>query len=277
MQNREFSDATYRDFCQFLEKNCGIVLGDSKQYLVRSRLFPFIEEFNLKDLTTVLQTAIRGSNRQLQNKVIDAMTTNETLWFRDNYPYELLAKEILPKLDALNKPITVWSAACSSGQEPYSIAICYKEYKEKYPNGFRHGFKIIATDLSSEMLANCKEGSYDDHALARGMNKIRLDKFFHVNGKGKHQVNDDVKQLISFQPLNLMHSYQSLGKFDVVFCRNVLIYFSTDVKRKILQQIADRMTPDSILFLGASESVSFTENLFTMVKASPGLYYQVSQ
>ena len=277
MQNREFSDATYHDFCQFLEKNCGIVLGGSKQYLVRSRLFPFIEEFDMKDLTTVLQTAIRGSNRQLQSKVIDAMTTNETLWFRDNYPYELLAKEILPKLDALNKPITIWSAACSSGQEPYSIAICYKEYKEKYPNAFRHGFKITATDLSSEMLANCKEGSYDDHALARGMNKIRLDKYFHVNGKGKHQVNDDLKKLISFQPLNLMHSYQSLGKFDVVFCRNVLIYFSTDVKRKILQQIADRMTPDSILFLGASESVSFTENLFTMVKASPGLYYQVSQ
>lgn len=275
MQSREFSESTYRNFCAYLEDHCGIVLGDSKQYLVRSRLFPFIDEYKLPDISTVIDLTITGGNRELQLKVIDAMTTNETLWFRDSYPYELLHSSLLAKLDKLNKPIRIWSAACSSGQEPYSIAICYLEYKQRNPGSFSRGFEIVATDLSSEMLSACRDGSYDDHALARGMNQERLGKFFHVNGTGRHQVNDEVKRLVKFQPVNLTHAYHSLGKFDMVFIRNVLIYFSTDVKTKILQQIAALMSNDSILFLGASESVSYTDNLFEMVKASPGLYYQL--
>ena len=276
-QNREFSDTTYRQFCTYLETYCGIVLGDSKQYLVRSRLFPFIDQYALPDLTTVIEQTIRGHNPALQTAVIDAMTTNETLWFRDGYPYELLTNSVLAKLDALNKPIRVWSAACSSGQEPYSIAICYLEYKQRHPNAFARGFEIIATDLSSDMLTQCKDGSYDDHAMSRGMDKARLAKFFHVNAKGRQQVNDELKQIITFQPVNLLHSYSNLGKFDMVFMRNVLIYFSTDIKTKILQQIAGLLHSDSILFLGASESVSYTNQLLTMVKASPGLYYQLSR
>lgn len=275
MQNREFSETTYRNFCKYLEDHCGIVLGDAKQYLVRSRLFPYIDEFKLPDLTTVIEQTISGRNRALQSKVIDAMTTNETLWFRDNYPYELLHNSLFDRLDKLNKPIRIWSAACSSGQEPYSIAICFLEYKKRNPGAFARGFEIIATDISNEMLDACKDGSYDDHALARGMSPQRLSQFFHVNGRGRHQVNDEVKRLVKFQSFNLMGAYHSLGKFDMVFIRNVLIYFSTDVKTKILQQIADLMHSDSILFLGASESVSFTDNLFNMVKASPGLYYQL--
>jgi chemotaxis protein methyltransferase CheR len=275
MQSKEFSESTYRDFCTYLEDHCGIVLGGSKQYLVRSRLFPLIEEYQLPDLTTVINLTITGRNRELQKKVIDAMTTNETLWFRDGYPYELLHNSLLTKLDKLNKPIRIWSAACSSGQEPYSIAICYLEYKQRNPGAFSRGFEIVATDLSSEMLAACRDGSYDDHALARGMGKERLAKFFHVNGTGRHQVNEEVKRLVKFQSVNLLHAYHALGKFDMVFIRNVLIYFSTDVKTKILQQIAGLMSSDSILFLGASESVSYTDNLFSMVKASPGLYYQL--
>ncbi len=276
MQNREFSDATYTDFCTFLEKHSGIVLGKTKQYLVRSRLFPFIESYELPDITAVINTAITGRDRQLQTQVIDAMTTNETLWFRDNYPYQLLERSVLDELNALNRPIRVWSAACSSGQEPYSIALCYLQYKQKHPNAFARGFEIIATDLSSEMLDACRDGSYDDHALARGMPNELLTKYFHVNGRGRHQINDEVKRIVTFKPLNLMHSYAALGKFDLVFCRNVLIYFSNDVKRKILQQIAATMHPHSILFLGASESVSLTEDLYKMVKAPTGLYYQVS-
>ncbi len=276
-QNREFSDTTYRQFCTYLETYCGIVLGDSKQYLVRSRLFPFIDQYALPDLTTVIEQTIRGHNPALQTAVIDAMTTNETLWFRDGYPYELLTNSILAKLDALNKPIRVWSAACSSGQEPYSIAICYLEYKQRHPNAFAQGFEIIATDLSSDMLHQCKDGSYDAHAMSRGMDKMRLAKFFHVNAKGRQQVNDELKQIITFQPVNLLHSYSSMGKFDMVFMRNVLIYFSTDIKTKILQQIAGLLHSDSILFLGASESVSYSNQLLTMVKASPGLYYQLSR
>lgn len=274
MKNKEVSQKCYRSFGQFLEQQCGIVLGDNKQYLVRSRLSGLLYEFDYENLDDLIQAAIRGRDRGLLQRVVDAMTTNETLWFRDNYPFNLLVKDILPVLAAKQQRVRIWSAACSSGQEPYSIAMSILEYKRQNPGAFRSGIEIVATDLSSTMLKKCEEGTYDELSLARGLSPQRRDSYFQPHASGQLQVKPDVRRMVTFKSLNLLHSYAGLGRFDVVFCRNVLIYFSGDVKQKILQQIAASLQANGILFLGASESISSAGDLFSMVKCHPGLYYQ---
>ena len=202
------------------------------------------------------------------------MTTNETLWFRDNYPFDLLVKDLLPKLSAKNQKIRIWSAACSSGQEPYSIAMSVLEYQRQRPGALRAGVEIVATDLSSEMLQKCESGIYDELSLARGLSPQRRQAFFQKNESGLMQIKPDVRRMVNFRSLNLLSSYAALGRFDIVFCRNVLIYFSADIKQRILQQIAGQLQSEGILFLGASESISAASDTYNMVKCHPGLYYQ---
>ncbi|MEW9797607.1 CheR family methyltransferase [Alteromonas sp. CYL-A6] len=274
MKNKDVSQDSYRSFSNFLEQQCGIVLGDNKQYLVRSRLSNLLYEFDIDSLDALINSAVKGGDRQLLQRVIDAMTTNETLWFRDNYPFDLLIKNILPTLAAKQPRLRIWSAACSSGQEPYSIAMSILEYKRANPGAFRSGVEIVATDLSSTMLKKCEQGLYDELSLARGLSAQRREAFFSAHDSGMLQVNADVRKMVTFKSLNLLHSYAGLGRFDIVFCRNVLIYFSPEVKQKILQQIAASLQPNGILFLGASESISSAGDLFAMVKCHPGLYYQ---
>ena len=274
MANKEVSPESYLKFREFLEKQCGIVLGDSKQYLVRSRLASLLYKHKYESADELISVVVRGFDRNLLQDVIDAMTTNETLWFRDNYPFDLLVKELLPSLASQNRKIRIWSAACSSGQEPYSIAMSVLEFQRQRPSTLRSGVEIVATDLSSEMLKKCELGIYDELSLARGLSAGRREMFFQKNYAGAMQVKPEVRKMVSFRSLNLLSSYAALGRFDIVFCRNVLIYFSPEVKQRILQQIAGQLQSDGVLFLGASESISAASNSYSMVKCSPGLYYQ---
>lgn len=274
MANKEVSPESYLKFREFLEKQCGIVLGDSKQYLVRSRLASLLYKHKYESADELISVVVRGFDRNLLQDVIDAMTTNETLWFRDNYPFDLLVKELLPSLASQNRKIRIWSAACSSGQEPYSIAMSVLEFQRQRPGTLRSGVEIVATDLSSEMLKKCELGIYDELSLARGLSAVRREMFFQKNDAGAMQVKPEVRKMVSFRSLNLLSSYAALGRFDIVFCRNVLIYFSPEVKQRILQQIAGQLQSDGVLFLGASESISAASNSYSMVKCSPGLYYQ---
>jgi len=274
LANKEVSPESYLKFREFLEKQCGIVLGDSKQYLVRSRLASLLYKHKYESADELISVVVRGFDRNLLQDVIDAMTTNETLWFRDNYPFDLLIKELLPSLASQNRKIRIWSAACSSGQEPYSIAMSVLEFQRQRPGTLRSGVEIVATDLSSEMLRKCELGIYDELSLARGLSAERREMFFQKNDAGAMQVKPEVRKMVSFRSLNLLSSYAALGRFDIVFCRNVLIYFSPEVKQRILQQIAGQLQSDGVLFLGASESISAASNSYSMVKCSPGLYYQ---
>ncbi len=274
MKNKEISKESYLQFGRFLEQQCGIVLGENKQYLVRSRLSSLLYTFKINDLDTLINLVVTGRDKRLLQAVIDAMTTNETLWFRDSYPFELLTNRILPDYASLNRPLRIWSAACSSGQEPYSIAMSVMEFQRKHPSALKRGVEIVATDLSSVMLARCEEGIYDELSLARGLSAERRERYFDNHESGRMMVKPEIKKMVSFRSMNLLHSYVGLGHFDVVFCRNVLIYFAPAIKQKILQQIAGLLQPDGILFLGASESISTASKFFTMVKCSPGLYYQ---
>ena len=274
MNSKDVSPESYLKFRQFLEQQCGIVLGENKQYLVRSRLASLLYKFNYPSTDALIDVVVKGYDRTLLQSVIDAMTTNETLWFRDSYPFDLLIKDLLPKLAEKSQRIRIWSAACSSGQEPYSIAMSILEYQKQRPGALRGGVEIIATDLSSEMLEKSEQGIYDELSLARGLSPQRRQAFFQTHASGQMQLRPEVRRMVSFKSLNLLSSYASLGRFDVVFCRNVLIYFSAEVKQKILQQIAGQLQPAGVLFLGASESISAASDTYAMIKCNPGLYYQ---
>jgi len=271
---RTLSDDVYNKFSSFLEAQCGIVLGENKQYLVKSRLIPLIAQYNVESLAELIEQAISNRNRQLRTMVIDAMTTNETLWFRDKYPFELLTSRLFPEFLQNKKNIKVWSAASSSGQEAYSIAMTALEYKKSKAADLN--VQIVGTDISDTMLNQCKAGEYDLLALSRGLSDTRKQQFFVPMADGnKMQVKPEVKKLTTFRNLNLLESYASVGKFDLIFCRNVLIYFSNDVKSKILNQFASSLNPGGYLILGASESLSGLTERFEMVRCNPGIIYKL--
>ncbi|WP_047049691.1 protein-glutamate O-methyltransferase [Vibrio mexicanus] len=268
------SDQEYRDFSRFLESQCGIVLGDSKQYLVRSRLSPLVTKFKLGSLSDLLRDVVTGRNRELRVAAVDAMTTNETLWFRDTYPFTVLSDKLLPEVAASKRPIKIWSAASSSGQEPYSMAMTILETQQKKP-GMLPSVSITATDISASMLDMCRAGVYDNLALGRGLSPERRRTFFEDAGDGRMKVKDNVKRLVNFRPQNLMESYALLGKFDIIFCRNVLIYFSPDMKSQVLNQMANSLNPGGYLLLGASESLTGLTDRFEMVRCNPGIIYKL--
>lgn len=272
--NKELHDSEYKTFRDFLEQQCGIVLGDNKQYLVKSRLAPLMQRFGVNSLSELVAKTLSPFERQLRSAVIDAMTTNETLWFRDTYPYELLKKMILPDLEKDHRNVKIWSAASSSGQEPYSIAMTALEYQQSKPGAFGLGVQILGTDISNTMLEHCQRAEYDGLALSRGLSPERRSKFFEDSGNGMMRVKEPVRRHVSFRHLNLLDSYTLLGKFDIIFCRNVLIYFSADVKAKIIRQFAQSLNPKGYLLLGASESLASTNSDFEMIRCNPGIIYR---
>ena len=274
MTNKDLQQNEYDQFRLFLEQQCGIVLGENKQYLVKSRLAPLMSRFNVGSLSELVSKTLGVHERQLRAAVVDAMTTNETLWFRDQYPFELLKTRLFPEFKTLNRPLKIWSAASSSGQEPYSIAMSVAEFQSSSPGVLKMGAQIIGTDISNTMLDMCKHAEYDALALARGLSAERRKRFFKDSGNGMAQVVDSLKKQVSFRHLNLLDSYALMGKFDIIFCRNVLIYFSPEVKSKIIAQFSQALNPKGYLFLGASESMSGLSTDFDMVRCNPGIIYQ---
>ena len=267
-----FTPDEYKQFQGFLEKACGIVLGENKHYLVSSRLNRLMRDSNIDSLHDLVQKLNHSTSLPLRTKVIEAMTTNETLWFRDTYPFEVLNKIIFEEYKKENKKsLRLWSAACSSGQEPYSISMIAEEHAAHNP-GFR--LDITATDISQAILSEAKEAKYDALALARGLSEERKRRFFSAIGN-QWQVNANIRSRINFREINLLQSYTSLGKFDVIFCRNVLIYFSAKSKSDILNRMAKSLNPRGFLILGASESITQYCDAFEMVRASTGVLYRL--
>lgn len=272
---KTLSDELYKQFSAFLEAQSGIVLGANKQYLVKSRLAPLVGQYGANTLADLIRRSMDPRERDLKMAVVDAMTTNETLWFRDTYPFQLLTDRIFPELGKGGKPLRIWSAASSSGQEPYSIAITALEQQMKRPGTLPGGVQIVGTDISASMLNQCKEGIYDNLALARGLSVERKRQFFEACDGNKMRVTDRVKKLVSFRAFNLLDSYSLLGKFDIIFCRNVLIYFSPEIKSKILNQFASSLNPGGYLMLGASESLTGLTDRFEMIRCNPGIVYKL--
>ncbi|WP_108124501.1 CheR family methyltransferase [Saccharospirillum mangrovi] len=265
----------YEAFCDFLEKHSGICLGASKQYLVSSRLRKILQEASIGTLTELVAAMSRAGGQSLRSDVIDAMTTNETLWFRDIHPFRILEEQLLPEFyqQKVNRPLRIWSAACSTGQEPYSISMMIEEFKQKN-RVFSAGEKIIATDISNTALDAAKSAEYAMLAIGRGLDPERLKRHFEETPGGRWKVKTPIAQRVEFRPMNLQDSYALLGKFDIVFCRNVLIYFTAEFKRDILTRIHATLNPGGYLMVGASEAVNGLGDLYEMVHCRPGIIYR---
>jgi chemotaxis protein methyltransferase CheR len=272
--DKQLDDSEYTRFRNFLEQQCGIVLGENKLYLVKSRLAPLMSRFKVASLSELIVQTLQPTQRQLRAAVVDAMTTNETLWFRDGYPYELLKKKVLPELLAQKSHLKIWSAASSSGQEPYSISMTIAEYQASNPRSLSANLSILGTDISNTMLDHCKLAQYDALALARGLSVDRKLKFFQDSGHGMMQVKENIRRMTNFRHLNLLDNYTLLGRFDIIFCRNVLIYFSPEIKAQIIEKFSNSLNKNGYLILGASESISGLSNKFNMIRCSPGIIYQ---
>lgn len=273
MTTHSISTEEYTAFQKFLEDAAGIVLGENKHYLVTSRLGRLMVERDIKSLGDLMNLLTRDT--RLRERVIDAMTTNETSWFRDAHPFEVFKGHILPELaKKATGPVRVWSAACSSGQEPYSLSMCVQEYQTIHPGSLRADVEIIATDISPTVLEEAKAGVYDDIALGRGLTAERRARFFQKNGSHL-EVRKEIKARVNFRSINLSQNYAALGKFNVILCRNVLIYFSTEMKRDVLQRMANILVPGGFLVLGGSESMASYCDAFQMVRVANGVIYQV--
>ncbi len=263
----------YEAFQKYLQGVCGIVLGHGKEYLVTSRLTSLLRANNIGSVGELLRKLNNGYNRSLQVSIIDAMTTNETFWFRDIGHYILLKETILPDLNKeRGGSIRIWSAACSSGQEPYNISMVVEEYESLRGRG--RPVQIEATDISSKMLAEARAGVYCGLTVERGLTKEQQKRFFNPK---EHclEVKPEIRRRVNFRSLNLAGSYQGMGKFDVIFCRNVLIYFSNELKKEIVERMASILNPGGYLFLGSTESINQLTSRFEMKVGHGGISYRL--
>ncbi|PVZ66748.1 CheR family methyltransferase [Pelagibaculum spongiae] len=264
----------YQEFRQYLERVCGIELGANKAYLVSSRLSEIVRQQNMTSLQALVDRLKLGRDLTLQKLIVDAMTTNETQWFRDGYPFEKLKKMLEPSL-AKNtiSPLRIWSAACSSGQEPYSIAMVLSELKASWP-ALNRPIQIVATDISDQMLGIAKKGVYNTLAIRRGLPVARLNRFFKEVDNGHMEISADVRKMVSFERKNLLDSFVSMGQFDLIFCRNVLIYFTPENKADIIRRMAAQIKPNGYFVPGSSESLTDFDDMLTMQNLVPGIVYQ---
>lgn len=274
LQTQEITDYDYQRFRRFLESACGILLGEGKQYLIVSRLTRLLRDENIANIAELMTALEKGQPRHLRDAVIDAMTTNETSWFRDGQPFETLEHVVLPELEKLRgSGLRIWSSACSSGQEPYTISMILSEYMRKRLGSKLATTQIVATDISASMLEQAKKAEYEEVALGRGLSDMRRTQFF-TRGQDGWRVADDVRRRVSFREQNLLQGFSTLGKFDIIFCRNVLIYFSTERKQDILKRMALSLNRGGYLFLGASETISGYSDAFELVRTPYSTVYR---
>jgi chemotaxis protein methyltransferase CheR len=268
----------FRLLRDYIEKHCGIALGEEKAYLVETRLLGLLAEMGCTDFGTFYRLASTECGTTLRDKIVDAMTTNETLWFRDGHPYTILREVLLPELskqlkDGSRFRIRIWSAASSTGQEPYSIAMSVLEHC-RLSTGLRPDqFEILATDISPSALFLAQSGRYDSSAMSRGMPDDLRSRYFREE-KGTWVINDEVKNLVTFRKFNLQDSIESLGRFDIVFCRYVTIYFSDEFKRQIYSGLAKVLAPDGHLIISAVESLNGFSTAFNPLSHGSGTYFQ---
>lgn len=255
----------------YLKQQSGLVLTAEKQYLIESRLLPVARKAGLASLSALVAKMREPGQATICEAVVEAMTTNESFFFRDKTPFEHFVDTMLPKMleaRARDRRIRIWCAAASTGQEPYSLAMCLKEAEAKLA-GWR--VEIVGTDLSNEVLDKAKAGVYSQFEVQRGLPINHLLKYFTQNGD-TWQISSQLRSMVSYRKLNLLENFSSLGQFDIGFCRNVPIYFDNQTKIDILGRISKMMPADGFLVLGAAETVVGLTDAFKPMTDKRGLY-----
>jgi chemotaxis protein methyltransferase CheR len=246
-----------KSLTQYVYSICAITLDDSKGYLIENRLAALVEEAGCDSYNGLLLRAKSDPSRALERRIIDAITTNETLFFRATTPFELLRHKIIPELVDRQKrsgttAIRIWSAACSTGQELYSIAIVLKELLGD-PN--RYGVRLLGTDISGDAVARASSGLFTGVEISRGLSEAQRDRYFAPVTRG-WRIRDEIRALVSFKKLNLMEDFSSLGRFDLIFCRNVAIYFNERDRISLFGRMEKALDPNGALVIGAMESLN---------------------
>jgi chemotaxis protein methyltransferase CheR len=256
---------------RLLEERSGLLLGQGKAYLLERRLNPVARRYNFKGFDELAQAIRLGGDEELLEDVTEAMTTNESFFFRDGKPFDQFRDMVLPHLlehRGNRKSIKVWCAACSSGQEPYSLAMILEENEARLA-GWK--IEILATDISREILVKAEEGRYSQFEVQRGLPIHLLVKYFKQHGD-RWQIDDAIRRMVTFKSFNLLDDPSTIGQCDVVFCRNVLIYFDQPTKGKVLARIAKIMPPDGFLYLGGAETVLGISDDFKLIPGHRGVY-----
>ncbi len=266
----------YHLFQEFLKQCCGIILGPEKQYLVKSRLATVLNDFHLESFKDLMRLLNKPSiqSKTLMNRVIDAMTTNETYWFREKAHFLELEEAILPELMTnQTRKLRVWSAACSTGQETYSLSICIERFLKQHQLLTRQEVDIIGTDVSENAIKIAKQAEYPEITLSRGLEKAVWSDYFEQTHDG-YKLKTDISNRARFQQFNLLKPMAVLGQFDIIFCRNVFIYFSEQLKKDILHRMAGILKPKGVLFLGRTEVMHADMSEFHTINGRHCQYYQ---
>jgi chemotaxis protein methyltransferase CheR len=262
---------------QYIYSVCAIALDQSKDYLIESRLSGVMAETGATSFTQLVSRAKNDANGALRRRIIDEITTNETLFFRDSAPFDLLRYKIIPEIidrrakSSATIPIRIWSAACSTGQELYSIAIVLRELL-----GDLRGYnvRLLGTDISDQAVARASEGIFSQIEIDRGLTPSARDKSFVAHPRG-WKIRDEIRAMVSFRKLNLMEDFSSLGNFDIVFCRNVAIYFNERDRTSLFNRIEQRMDSNGYLLIGSMESLSTSAPQFESKRHLRSVYYQL--
>lgn len=259
---------------RLLREQCALVLEPGKEYLVKARLTPLAQKHGMASIEKLIDR-LRGTNgSSLQTEVVEAMVTTETSFFRDIHPFETLKKTVLPQLIELRqrqRQLNIWCAASSSGQEPYSIALLLKEY---FPELQSWRINLTATDISQEMLQRSRAGRYSQMEVNRGLPTTLLLKWFRQEG-AFWQLDEKIRSTINFTHLNLARPWPAMPQWDIVFLRNVMIYFDNDVKKTILGQVSRVLCKDGYLLLGGAETTLSLDDSFYRIESLKSGFYQL--
>lgn len=255
----------------FLKERSGLSLSADKRYLLETRLASLVRAQGFDSLDDLARAIRADTQSPLATQVAELMTTNESLFFRDKVPFEHFRNLIVPAMRGARvkqKKIRIWSAACAAGQEPYSLAMAIREQK-LFPDDW--SVEIVATDLSTPVLERARTGIYTQFEVQRGLPIQLLVKYFTKVGDG-WQVVPELRAMVSYSRLNLLENFARLGRFDLIFCRNVLIYFDQATKMNVLERLARQIAPDGYLLLGAAETVIGLTGAFAPLADHRGLY-----
>ena len=259
-------------YSNLLKEQSGLVLTEDKVYLLESRLNPVAKKWGYNSLET-MTIALQGvPDKNLVIDIVEAMTTNETSFFRDTRPFDMFKDDLLQYMKenrSSKRHLRIWCAAASSGQEPYTLAMILKEVEAEFP-GWR--FEILATDISNDILDQAKEGIYSQFEVQLGLPIQLLMKYFTQTDDQKWQINDEIRKMVNYQYFNLLEPMNALGTFDIIFCRNVLIYFDEHTKGQVLGGMARRIEPDGFLMLGGAETVIGITEEFVSLQDKRGVY-----
>ncbi|MDO8947064.1 MAG: protein-glutamate O-methyltransferase CheR [Desulfocapsaceae bacterium] len=263
---------------QYIHDISGIYLEQSKSYLFETRLGSIATEHGCNTYKELYQKAKTEPSKIIERKIIDAISTNETLFFRDKGPFELLQHKLLPELidartpgsPALKTNLKIWSAASSTGQELYSIAIIINEL---LPNISKYTIKLLGTDISDGAVAQASRGKYNKFEMERGLPGDKLQRYFTMFGDS-WTIKDEIRAMVQFRKLNLMLPFSGLGKFDIIFCRNVAIYFTLPDRQKLFNKIADSLADDGYLIIGSTESLTGICPRFIPKRHLRSIFYQ---